>query len=33
MEYPVYFQTYEEAESYSVKLDAKLKKRKCGNCW
>lgn len=30
---PVYFPTYEEAEAYSKKIEPKLDKRKCGNCW
>ena len=30
---PIYFDTYEEAEARSVRIDPKLEKRKCGNCW
>ena len=30
---PVYFPTYEEAETYSKKIEPDLDKRKCGNCW
>lgn len=30
---PVYFNTYEEAEAYSVSIKPSLDKRKCGNCW
>ena len=30
---PVYFNTYEEAEAYSAKINPKQNKRKCGNCW
>jgi competence protein ComEC len=33
MKNPVYFNTYEEAENYSVTIDPGLDKRKCGNCW
>ena len=33
MKAPVYFDTYEEAESYSIKITPGLEKRKCGNCW
>lgn len=33
MDNPVYFSTYEEAESYSSQIAPKLDKRKCGNCW
>lgn len=30
---PVYFNSYEEAESYSKSIAGGLEKRKCGNCW
>lgn len=30
---PVYFDTYEEAESYSIQIAPNQEKRKCGNCW
>ena len=30
---PVYFNTYEEAESYSASIAPNLDQRKCGNCW
>lgn len=30
---PIYFDTYEEAEAYSVQRKPKEKKRQCGNCW
>ncbi|MBQ9766732.1 MAG: hypothetical protein IJW37_01325 [Lachnospiraceae bacterium] len=30
---PKYFSTYEEAEAYSVQIEPRLEKRKCGNCW
>ena len=33
MKRPVYFGTYEEAESYSVQIAPAQDKRKCGNCW
>ena len=33
MKRPVYFGTYEEAESYSVQIAPSQDKRKCGNCW
>lgn len=33
MDSPVYFDTYEEAEVYSIKIAPNEKKRKCGNCW
>ena len=33
MEQPVYFNTYEEAEAYSVQYHSGQKKRQCGNCW
>ena len=33
MKRPVYFGTYEEAESYSVQIALSQDKRKCGNCW
>ncbi len=33
MKYPIYFNTYEEAEAKSVEIDGSLEKRKCGNCW
>lgn len=33
MKRPVYFDTYEEAESYSVQIAPSQDKRKCGNCW
>lgn len=33
MKAPVYFGTYEEAESYSIQIAPAQDKRKCGNCW
>ena len=30
---PVYFDTYEEAEAYSIQNSPGQSKRKCGNCW
>ena len=30
---PVYFNTYEEAESYSISIAPNQSKRKCGNCY
>ena len=30
---PVYFNTYEEAEAYSISIAPSQKKRQCGNCW
>ena len=30
---PIYFNTYEEALSYSQGIDPNLEKRNCGNCW
>ena len=33
MKRPVYFNTYEEAEAYSIQIAPNQKKRKCGNCW
>ena len=30
---PVYFNTYEEAEEYSISIAPNEKKRQCGNCW
>ncbi|MGN0246109.1 MAG: DNA/RNA non-specific endonuclease [Lachnospiraceae bacterium] len=30
---PVYFNTYEEAEAYSISIAPGQDKRKCGNCW
>ena len=30
---PIYFNTYEEAENYSISIAPKLKNRQCGNCW
>lgn len=30
---PVYFNTYEEAETYSISIAPGQDKRKCGNCW
>ena len=33
MEQPVYFNSYEEAEAYSIQNHASQKKRQCGNCW
>ena len=30
---PIYFGTYEEAEAYSIQINPKQSKRKCGNCW
>ena len=33
MDEPIYFDTYEAAENYSVQIEPNEKKRKCGNCW
>jgi DNA-entry nuclease len=33
MKQPVYFDTYEEAEAYSISIAPKQDKRNCGNCW
>lgn len=33
MNEPVYFDTYEEAEAYSISIAPNEKKRQCGNCW
>lgn len=33
MDNPVYFNTYEEAEAYSIAKFPNQDKRKCGNCW
>lgn len=33
MDEPVYFDTYEEAEAYSISIAPNEKKRQCGNCW
>lgn len=33
MKNPIYFDTYEEAEAYSISINSSLQKRKCGNCW
>lgn len=33
MNHPVYFDTYEEAEEYSIQIAPNQKKRQCGNCW
>lgn len=33
MNHPVYFDTYEEAEAYSILIAPDQKKRQCGNCW
>lgn len=33
MKQPVYFETYEDAEAYSIQIEPDLEKRKCGNCW
>lgn len=33
MKAPVYFGTYEEAESYSIQIAPSQDKRRCGNCW
>lgn len=33
MTMPVYFNTYEEADAYSISIKASLEKRRCGNCW
>lgn len=33
MTYPIYFDTYEEAEEKSISIAPGLEKRKCGNCW
>lgn len=33
MKYPVYFDTYEEAEGYSLQIAPSQDKRLCGNCW
>lgn len=33
MKEPVYFETFEQAESYSIQYHPDLDKRKCGNCY
>jgi DNA-entry nuclease len=33
MKQPVYFNTYEEAEAYSISIAPNQDKRQCGNCW
>lgn len=33
MNHPMYFDTYEEAEAYSIQIAPNQKKRQCGNCW
>lgn len=33
MKEPVYFNTYEEAEAYSIQSHPEQEKRPCGNCW
>lgn len=33
MKRPVYFDTYEEAEVYSIQIAPTQDKRQCGNCW
>jgi DNA-entry nuclease len=33
MKQPVYFDTYEEAEAYSISIAPNQDKRNCGNCW
>lgn len=33
MNNPVFFDTYEEAEAYSIQIAPGQDKRKCGNCW
>lgn len=33
MKQPVYFDTYEEAEAFSVQIAPTQDKRQCGNCW
>lgn len=33
MKHPVYFDTYEEAESYSIQIAPSQDKRRCGSCW
>ena len=33
MKHPVYFNIYEEAESYSLQIAPSQDKRQCGNCW
>jgi DNA-entry nuclease len=33
MKQPVYFDTYEEAEAYSISIAPNQDKRQCGNCW
>ena len=33
MKAPVYFDTYEEAEAYSIQAAPSQDKRQCGNCW
>lgn len=33
MSEPVYFNTYEEAEAYSISIAPNENKRQCGNCW
>lgn len=29
----VYFDTYEDAETYSIQIAPSQDKRQCGNCW
>lgn len=33
MKVPVYFDTYEEAEAFSIRIAPSQDKRQCGNCW
>ena len=33
MKAPVYFDTYEEAEAFSIQIAPSQDKRQCGNCW
>lgn len=33
MKHPVYFDTYEEAESYAMETAPEAEQRRCGNCW
>lgn len=33
MSNPIYFNTYEEAENYSMQIAPDQNKRQCGNCW
>jgi DNA-entry nuclease len=33
MKEPVYFDTYEDAEAYSISIAPSQDKRNCGNCW